>query len=134
MEELLLLALLLLPLGTAVLINIIGKYLKVNQIAQISSLGLAGAFSISLLLFFLLGLNNFESLSFNYFTWIDAMNVSVGLRWDGLTGVMALLITLLSFIIQLFSVSYMEKDERVATYFVYFNFFNLIFSKKFFWT
>ena len=123
MEELLLLALLLLPLGTAVFINLIGKYLKVNQIAQISSLGLAGAFSISLLLFFLLGLNNFESLSFNYFTWIDAMNVSVGLRWDGLTGVMALLITLLSFIIQLFSVSYMEKDERVATYFVYFNFF-----------
>ena len=105
MEELLLLALLLLPLGTAVFINLIGKYLKVNQIAQISSLGLAGAFSISLLLFFLLGLNNFESLSFNYFTWIDAMNVSVGLRWDGLTGVMALLITLLSFIIELFSVS-----------------------------
>ena len=43
LEKILLLTPLLLPLATAIFLNFVGKYMKVNQIAAISSLGLLGS-------------------------------------------------------------------------------------------
>ena len=123
MEALTLLGPLLLPLGTALFLNSAGKHLKLNQITLISSLGLIGSFSGFSLMFVFLAVNNFHSKSIIYFNWIDSMGISFGLKWDGLVAVMAILITFLSFIIQLFSSPYMKGDERVARYYVFFNFF-----------
>ena len=124
MEALTLLVPLLLPLCSALFLNSVGKHLKLNQISLISSLGLLASFSGFSLMFVFLALNNFHSKNITYFNWIDSMGISFGLKWDGLVAVMAILITFLSFIIQLFSSSYMEGDERVARYYVFFNFFS----------
>ena len=43
LEKILLLTPLLFPLATAIFLNFVGKYMKVNQIAAISSLGLLGS-------------------------------------------------------------------------------------------
>ena len=57
------------------------------------------------------------------FQWISNPDISIGFTLDGLSGIMLILVTGLSFVIQLFSTSYMEKDENHCNYFVYFNFF-----------
>tara|TARA_B100000586_G_C20115471_1_gene432981 strand:+ start:1718 stop:3697 length:1980 start_codon:yes stop_codon:yes gene_type:complete len=122
-EAVLLLLPLIMPLGIAIFLNSAGKFMKLNQITLVSSLGLLGSFSGFSLMFVLLALNNFHSKSITYFKWIDSMGITFSLKWDGLVAVMAILITLLSFIIQLFSSSYMGTDERVSRYYVFFNFF-----------
>ena len=123
MEATILLGALLFPLGTALFLNSAGKYLKLNKITLISSLGLLGSFSGFSMMFVLLALNNFHSKNITYFNWIDSMGISFGLQWDGLVAIMTILITFLSLIIQLFSKPYMESDERVARFYVFFNFF-----------
>tara|TARA_B100000131_G_scaffold80515_1_gene77284 strand:+ start:5269 stop:7281 length:2013 start_codon:yes stop_codon:yes gene_type:complete len=130
LEKILLLTPLLLPLATAIFLNFVGKYMKVNQIALISSLGLLGSFSATFILFVLLAINDFHSYTFEYYQFISRglgastkFEILLELRWDGLVAVMAILITFLSFIIQLFSASYMAEDEKIARYYTYFNFF-----------
>ena len=129
LEKILLLTPLLLPLATAIFLNFVGKYMKVNQIALVSSLGLLGALSGALILFIFLVLDNFHPYTISYYgiinadDWNDRLNVWFQLRWDGLVAIMAILVTFLGFIIQLFSASYMSEDEKVGRYYTYFNFF-----------
>ncbi len=129
LEKILLLTPLLLPLATAIFLNFVGKYMKVNQIALVSSLGILGSFFGALILFILLVLDNFHSHTIEYYqfinpdNWGGRLSVLFELRWDGLVAIMATLITFLSFIIQLFSASYMAEDEKVGRYYTYFNFF-----------
>ena len=120
-QKILLLAPLLLPLATAVFLNLVGKHMKVNQIALISSLGLLGSFSATFVLFLLLAVDDFHSYTFEYYQFISRglgastnLEIFLELRWDGLVAIMAILITFLSFIIQLFSASYMAEDEKIA--------------------
>ena len=125
LEKILLLIPLLLPLVTAIFLNFVGKYMKVNQIAAISSLGLLGSLSGAFLLFILLLINDFHSYTIEYYRFFGGQweDIFFELRWDGLVGIMAILITFLSFIIQLFSASYMAEDEKISRYYTYFNFF-----------
>ena len=82
---------------------------------------LSGAF----LLFILLLINEFHSYTIEYYRFFGGQweDIFFELRWDGLVGIMAILITFLSFIIQLFSASYMAEDEKISRYYTYFNFF-----------
>ena len=125
LEKILLLTPLLLPLATAIFLNFVGKYMKVNQIAAISSLGLLGSLSGAFLLFILLLINDFHSYTIEYYRFFGGQweDIFFELRWDGLVGIMAILVTFLSFIIQLFSASYMAEDEKISRYYTYFNFF-----------
>ena len=125
LEKILLLTPLLLPLATAIFLNFVGKYMKVNQIAAISSLGLLGSLSGAFLLFILLLINDFHSYTIEYYRFFGGQweDIFFELRWDGRVGIMAILITFLSFIIQLFSASYMAEDEKISRYYTYFNFF-----------
>ena len=52
LEKILLLTPLLLPLATAIFLNFAGKYMKVNQIALVSSLGILGSFFGALILLY----------------------------------------------------------------------------------
>ena len=71
LEKILLLTPLLLPLATAIFLNFVGKYMKVNQIALVSSLGLLGSFSGVFILFVLLAVDNFHSYTIQYYQFIN---------------------------------------------------------------
>ena len=81
------------------------------------------SFAISIYVFVMLALDKFQPINYNIFQWTNAPDIKIGFTLDGLSGIMLLLVTGLSFIIQLFSTSYMETDEKHNNYFVYFNFF-----------
>ncbi|MFL2702319.1 MAG: NADH-quinone oxidoreductase subunit L, partial [Candidatus Actinomarina sp.] len=81
------------------------------------------SFAIASYSFVALALNKFKAVNIELFQWISNPDISIGFTLDGLSGIMLVLVTGLSFVIQLFSTSYMEKDENHSNYFVYFNFF-----------
>ncbi len=64
-------------------------------------------------------------LSFRLFEWIQVAGLKVDMAFtlDPLSMVMILIITGVGFLIHLFSVGYMEHDQRPAKYFSYLNFF-----------
>ena len=66
-----------------------------------------------------------RSLSFYFFEWISvgSLKVNMAFNLDTLSVVMALIITGVGFLIHVFSVGYMDHDERPAKYFSYLNFF-----------
>ena len=81
------------------------------------------SFAIAAYSFVALALNKFKGVSIELFQWISNPDISIGFTLDGLSGIMLILVTGLSFVIQLFSTSYMEKDENYNNYYIYFNFF-----------
>ena len=81
------------------------------------------SFAISFYVFVMLALDKFQPINYSIFQWTNTPDIKMGFTLDGLSGIMLLLVTGLSFIIQLFSTSYMETDEKHNNYFVYFNFF-----------
>jgi len=81
------------------------------------------SFAIAAYSFISLALDKFKPVNVELFQWISNPDISIGFTLDGLSGIMLILVTGLSFVIQLFSTSYMEKDENHCNYFVYFNFF-----------
>ncbi len=81
------------------------------------------SFAIAAYSFVALALNKFNGVNIELFQWISNPDISIGFTLDGLSGIMLILVTGLSFVIQLFSTSYMEKDENYSNYFIYFNFF-----------
>ena len=66
-----------------------------------------------------------RSLSFHLFEWIQVADFRIDMAFtlDPLSMVMILIITGVGFLIHLFSVGYMDHDERPAKYFSYLNFF-----------
>jgi NADH-quinone oxidoreductase subunit L len=87
----------------------------------------AGSFVLSLLAFFaLLGREAGErTIGQHLYTWIDAgsFKVEAALLYDPLSALFLLLITGVGSLIHLYSVGYMEHDERRARFFGYLNLF-----------
>ena len=81
------------------------------------------SFAISSFVFITLVLDKFQPIDYSIFQWTNTPDIKIGFTLDGLSGIMLLLVTGLSFVIQLFSTSYMEKDEKYNNYFIFFNFF-----------
>ena len=79
--------------------------------------------AISFFLFGYIFLDKFKPLKFELFEWFPDPQIVFEFYLDGLSGVMMVLISTLSLVIQLFSTSYMSKDEKYTKYFEYFNFF-----------
>ena len=112
-----------LPLLTAIFLFINKKIFNelVTNFFTLNSALLSFAISIFSIITFTL--DKFKPVSVNLYQWTKTPDITIGFTLDGLSGVMLLLVTGLSFVIQLFSTSYMEKDENYSNYFVYFNFF-----------
>jgi NADH-quinone oxidoreductase subunit L len=66
-----------------------------------------------------------RSLTVRLFEWagIGPLHVGVDLRWDPLAAAMALTVTGVSFLIHVYSIGYMEGDERFTRFFAYLNLF-----------
>ena len=121
--EILILGVLLIPLLTSLILKVAGKYMNellTNFVTLNASLLSVG---ISFFLFGYIFLDKFKPLKFELFEWFPDPQIVFEFYLDGLSGVMMVLISTLSLVIQLFSTSYMSKDEKYTKYFEYFNFF-----------
>ena len=121
--EILILGVLLIPFLTSLLLKVAGKYMNellTNFVTLNASLL---SVAISFFLFGYIFLDKFKPLKFELFEWFPDPQIVFEFYLDGLSGVMMVLICTLSVVIQLFSTSYMSKDEKYTKYFEYFNFF-----------
>ena len=119
----LILGVILIPFLTSLFLKVIGKFLNellTNFITlNAAMLSLATSFFLYGYIFF----DKFKPLKFVLFQWFPNPEINFEFYLDGLSGVMMVLICGLSLVIQLFSTSYMSKDENYTKYFEYFNFF-----------
>ena len=121
--EILILGVLLIPFLTSLLLKVAGKYMNellTNFVTLNASLL---SVAVSFFLFGYIFLDKFKPLKFELFEWFPDPQIVFEFYLDGLSGVMMVLISTLSLVIQLFSTSYMSKDEKYTKYFEYFNFF-----------
>ncbi len=86
-----------------------------------SFLGVALAFAVYIFAhFFSTGDPN---LAYHWsFTWLNLgkeWSINLGITIDNMTAVMLVIVTLISFLVHLFSIGYMHDDSRYATYFGY---------------
>ncbi len=122
---------LLLPLASFVLLIFWGKKLpRQGDAIATSILGVALLTAVAILLAKLMLFHD-DVLNFT-FTWVDFNNVAgigplkldLGIMIDNLTAIMLVVVTLISFLVHLFSTSYMSGDVRYSRYFAYLGFFS----------
>ena len=101
-----------------------------------TSIGISMIFSIILFIKFLF--NPDISNSFELYTWMhsDKFIFSLGILVDSLSVFMAFVVTSVSFLVHVYSVGYMDKDEGYNRFFIYTNFFTfsmllIVFSNNF---
>ena len=124
-------AVLFLPLASFLLIIFFGKRLpRQGDAIGTSMVGLALLASVVILLAKLLLFHD-EVLDFT-FTWVDfksvagigPLKIDLGIMIDNITAIMLVVVTLISFLVHLFSTAYMSGDVRYSRYFAYLGFFS----------
>ena len=119
--SILILAVVLIPLLTALFLKVIGNFLNELLTNFITLNAAMLSVGVSFFLFGYIFLDKFKPLKFELFQWFPNPEINFEFYLDGLSGIMLLLVTGLSFIIQLFSTSYMEKDEKYNNYLVHYH-------------
>jgi len=121
--ENLLLVIIFLPLLTALGIKIISNLVNELLLNFLTINSALLSFATACGMFGLLLTDKFKPIHLELFTWIPSPEILFEFTLDGLSGIMMLLVTGLSVVIQIFSTSYMSKDENYSKYFIYFNVF-----------
>ncbi len=123
-------AVLLLPLAGFALLIFFGRKIPRQDLLETGILFVALAFSIFIMVqkvFFL----SVPKIDFT-FRWIDLGAVAgsqrfvldLGIAIDNITAIMLVVVTLISFLVHLFSIGYMEGDVRYSRYFAYLGLFS----------
>ena len=124
-------AILLLPLFSFLLLIFFGKKLpRQGDVIATSILGLSLLMSVGILFTKLIFFHD-ELLNYT-FTWVDFKTVAgighlkldLGIMIDNVTAIMLVVVTLISFLVHLFSTAYMSGDIRYSRYFAYLGFFS----------
>ena len=121
--EILLLVIVLLPLLTALGIKLVDRLINETLLNFLTINSALLSFTVASGMFFLLTVEKFEPIHFTFFTWLTIPEILFEFTLDGLSGIMMVLVTGLSVVIQIFSTSYMSQDEHYSKYFIYFNVF-----------
>ncbi len=116
---------LLFPLLGFVVTGIFRKQLSGKFCGLFASLMVLASFIYSLFLFFQIKHISNPSVAVEFFNWINCgkLSVSFGFLIDSLSVTMMMIITGVGFLIHIFSIGYMEHDERINTYFSQLNLF-----------
>ncbi len=96
-----------------------------NRFCQFVTSGLVGLSAVlAAFLFFQMGLKE-ETLLISLFTWIhvEFLEVSWGLQLDSLSFVMMAIVTLVSFIVHVYSIGYMKGDSSIPRFMAYLSLF-----------
>lgn len=115
-----------LPFISVVLIAVLGKRLpKGGSEIGLLGIGAAGVLSILTLVGNFVGATRTEGFirSFDWFPFGDGLHLKFGLQLDGLTAVMFVVVTVISFMVHLYSVGYMHDDPRFTWYYTVLNLF-----------
>ncbi len=115
-----------LPLAMSLVLLFFGRRLgKVSGF--LATAAIAGAFACSVIAFLdLISLDHeHRSIAVHLFDWISvgSFDVAVDFLIDPLSGIMLLVVTGVGTLIHLYSISYMDGDERFGRYFAYLNLF-----------
>lgn len=119
--------LLAIPLAGAIINLAFGRQIGTRNIGFLASGAVALAFLVALWLFTsMMGLPAEErTITVELWHWITigSFNVNAALLIDPLSIIMSMIITGVGTLIHIYSISYMEHDERVQRFFFYLNFF-----------
>lgn len=124
METVLLLILLLSPLVGFGINLCFGNKLGKTLSGTIANLAVLVSFLISI--YFFAGiLSTGEAIHVNLFPWLDLRSVSIDFAFvlDQLSILWLLFVTGIGFLIHIYSIGYMEKDENISKFFAYLNLF-----------
>ncbi len=124
-------AILLLPLLSFLLLIFFGK--RLPRQGDTIATSILGVTLLTSLVILIAKLSLFHDELLNYtFTWVDFKNVAgigplkldLGIMIDNVTAIMLVVVTLISFVVHLFSTAYMSGDVRYSRYFAYLGFFS----------
>ncbi len=114
-----------LPLFGFALLIFFGKRIPKSHLFEISSIFIGLILSV-IVLYFKLSYYEARTLIFE-FRWIDFGNIpfvgnlgiNIGIQLDNVSAIMQLTVFIVSFVVHLFSIKYMEGDLRYSRYFAY---------------
>lgn len=143
---LLVLTILILPLTGFILFSLFGKKMNpaVPAFLSCAGMGVALLASIRVAMLYFSGPRLNETLiSAKWLPFNDALSIDMGVGVNAISVMMLFVITLVSFLVHLYSTSYMKGEERYSTYFSYLQLFTFsmiglvlsinIFQIYFFW-
>lgn len=121
---------LLFPLLNFLIISFLGHYIGRSGSCFLSVFGLLISFLTSLFIFFEVSLNQLPT-TIKLYNWvcIDLYSIQIGFLFDCVTSIMLIVITLISFLVHLYSITYLGDDpylSRFMSYLSLFTFFMLI--------
>ncbi len=116
-----------LPLTAFLILALFGRRLPkaLSTVVGCAFMGASGILAIIIALQFLLNLETTPSYTWSSGTWFTVGDFSpeFAFHLDGLSMLMTLVITLIGFLIFLFSTAYMATDEDISRFFAYMNLF-----------
>jgi NADH-ubiquinone oxidoreductase chain 5 len=114
------------PIIGAILSGFLGRFLGRKGSTFITTFCLFLSFLVSLFIFYEVGLSNSFCI-IKLFTWFDTgiLNISWGFLFDTLTAMMLIIVTLISFLVHLYSISYMENDPHISRFMSYLSLFTV---------
>ncbi len=113
-----------LPLAGFLLVLFTGKRVKKMYLVEVVFLGITLLLSI-LTAFYKISyfphdiVSSFEWITFGDIPLIGNMTIELGILLDNVTVLMMIVVTLISFLVHLFSIAYMKGDARYSRYFAY---------------
>lgn len=120
----------LLPLLSFLVLSFFGRFIGRIGSSFIAVLFMFFTVLLSFIIFFEVGVSK-SLVVVSTFSWInfDMLDISWGFLFDGITSLMLIVVTVISFFVHVYSVSYMESDphlQRFLSYLSLFTFFMLI--------
>ncbi len=117
-------ALLFLPLIASITSGFFGKYIGDRNSEIITSLFVLLSAALSLILFYNVIINNYES-NVVIATWINSgtLNVHWSIKIDSLSSVMLVVVTLVSSLVHIYSIGYMSHDPHKTRFMAYLSLF-----------
>ena len=121
---------LIIPLFSFLIVFILGFYIGRWGSAFISILSILMTFFFSVLIFFEVTLNHVvTSLKLYNFIYIDVYSIQIGFIFDSICSLMLVIISFISFVVHLYSITYLLDDpylSRFMSYLSLFTFFMIL--------
>lgn len=112
------------PIFSSFLIGFCSRFFNTGNVCFFSCFNIFLAICFSFFSFFIL-LSNGNIFSVTLFKWIDLglLNISWGFYFDSLTSIILVVVTTISFLVHVYSVSYIENDPHLNRFMCYLSFF-----------
>ncbi|MEJ2716933.1 MAG: proton-conducting transporter membrane subunit, partial [Deltaproteobacteria bacterium] len=116
-----------LPFAGFLALIFVGQYTRreFTAVVGVGSVGLSAVLAVLMSLNFMRAPHAVTAYSETLWTWMNVggFNSGIGLYVDALSVIMVLVVTVIGFLIHLYSAEYMAEDESYARFFAYMNLF-----------